>query len=160
MAVPQGLLDLIERVRRAEGGPMKPLSVRQLSERSGGKIDRTTLGQIVNNTHSGNFDVDTIHGLVTALAPTPADEVWRLLGQPGAPKPFVEEMPAHVDLLNRRQRDAVLDVINAMVAPEGRAYVTPGADVVTPIRSVRPKAHPVRQKPERAAARRTDEKPK
>lgn len=114
------------------------------------KISHATVSNIVSGRHGGEVGEATIAAL-SAGTGIPEREIRRAAGVPEVNLPFV--LPPEASRLTHRQREAVREVVDAMLKPEGRAG---RMGSVTGI-PVRPDSDAVRQKPDRAAARR-DEK--
>ena len=101
-------------VRRAEeiGGREGPLSVRQLEDRSLGKVSRGVFQQIMAGTYDAKVGQRVLDGLAAALD-VPLSVVERSAGAPPSFGPFV--LSEDAARLTPAQRKAVKHVVQVMV---------------------------------------------
>ncbi|MFD8197559.1 hypothetical protein [Streptomyces wuyuanensis] len=101
------------------GTPGRPLSYRGAAARGRGFISHGTIGRIARGEHAGVLEEDTVIGLSLALG-VPRALVEEAAGiQRERPlEPFV--LPSRANRLTRRERAAVLGVVDAILAAADR----------------------------------------
>lgn len=114
MNVYGSLPELVAEERRQQG-----LSLRQVAELSGGLVTSSTVHAIERGDRQTVED-DTIDGLAKALG-LPIDQVRRAAGlrRPDTDEPFA--VPRRAQRLNRKERQVVLDMIDALLDAKKRA---------------------------------------
>lgn len=91
------------------------LTGRGIAKASGGLMTHGTAAKLVNATHSSRLDERTVMGLARAIE-VPEAQIRRALGMPAKRPPF--QLPARADMLNDRQRRALLNLVDVMLTPE------------------------------------------
>jgi transcriptional regulator with XRE-family HTH domain len=94
------------------------LSLRQVADRSGGLITSSTVHAIERGDRE-SFEEDTLDGLAKAFD-LPIDKVRRAAGvrRPDTDEPFL--LPKRAQRLNRRERQVVLDMVDALLEAKKR----------------------------------------
>ncbi|WKK24260.1 hypothetical protein QZH56_00875 [Streptomyces olivoreticuli] len=97
------------------GTPGRPLSHRAAASRSQGHISHATIGRIARGEHTGTLEEETLDGLALALSlsRTDIEEAAGIYRERPA-EPFV--LPPRASRLTRREREAVLSVVEALLA--------------------------------------------
>lgn len=107
------LSELVAAERQRQG-----LSLRQVADRSGGLITSSTVHAVERGDRQ-TFEDDTLDGLAKALD-LPIDRVRKAAGvrRPDTDELFV--LPRRAQRLNRRERQVVLDVVDALLEAKRR----------------------------------------
>lgn len=94
------------------------LSLREVAERSGGLVCRSTVHAVERGTHQ-TYDERTLQGLAHGLS-LPEHVVEKAAGVPvsDADKPFV--LPARANRLTRKEREHVLELVDLLLARRTR----------------------------------------
>jgi hypothetical protein len=111
----QGVNELSDLIltRMAElGTPGKPLTLREVSRRTRGRVSYEVVRKISRGEHSGRLQDTTIEGLAAALE-VPAQTIYSIAR---VPRPLTRwQWPARYDRLDAAQRQIVEDVAAAML---------------------------------------------
>jgi hypothetical protein len=107
------LPDLIKDRLAELGSHGKPLSVRAAARASGGKISHAQLSAIANG-YVGSVTDRVLEGIPLAID-VPRSEIYAAHGVRRPHDSF--RLPPEADRLTRRQREAVLSVVRAMLDP-------------------------------------------
>lgn len=107
------LPDLIKDRLAEMGEHGRSLSYRDAARRSGGKISHGRL-QAIANGELGKISDRVVEGIAAAID-VPQQQIYESLSIRRPFEPFV--LPKEADRLSRRQRDAVLSVVRAMLDP-------------------------------------------
>lgn len=113
MAPVKRLPDLVKDRLGELGDHGQPLSLRTAAQRSGGRVSHSQLANIANGAY-GKITDRVLEGIAAALD-LPASVVFEAYGVRRPIEPF--RLPPEADRLTRRQRDAVLSVVRAMLDP-------------------------------------------
>lgn len=116
------LLLLAERRQDVAGGRALARRAHEL----GHEVSHTTLNKILAGRSDGRQSVATLDA-IAALADVSRSRVHTAAGRPAPGRPFADELPPEADLLSRRQRDAVLAVVRALVDGADGAAAAPPA---------------------------------
>ncbi|WP_162889914.1 hypothetical protein [Streptomyces olivoreticuli] len=97
------------------GTPRRPLSYRAAAARGQGHVSHGTIGRIARGEHTGTLEEETLDGLSLALD-LPRTNLEKAAGvyRERPAEPFV--MPPRASRLTRREREAVLNIIDALLA--------------------------------------------
>lgn len=116
---PTSLAELVTAQMHKLGGPSGPLSLRNVVDRSRGRLGVENLRRIARGEHQGNFSDKVAEGLSIALE-IPLAEVYRVAGLPQPKSRW--DWPSKYDRLSLAQRAIVEDVAGGflMAYEEGR----------------------------------------
>ena len=119
------LLALAEKRQQVKGG-------RALARRAvelGHEVSHTTLNKILAGRAENRQSATTLEA-IAALAEVSRARVHTAAGRPVPGRPFREELPPEADLLTRKQRDAVLGVVRALLEPADASVESPPLSAV------------------------------
>lgn len=111
---PSTYQDLIDRARQRHPGA----STRELARKAreaGFAIVGTTISQMQRGIYSSQPQPSTLEALAW-LAGVPYKKVHRIAGLGEVRPPFAEQLPANVDLLSAREREALVGLMRVMLA--------------------------------------------
>lgn len=111
------LPELLQQAAANLGRGDRPLSIQQAAKRANGLTNYETIRQTINGEHSGLYDDKTLDGIAKAYS-LDVTEVRRAAFLYSGRRLGPFELPDRAHRLTRRQRQAVLGVVDAMLAPE------------------------------------------
>jgi transcriptional regulator with XRE-family HTH domain len=114
-AADESLVDLLAIAERRQGVSGGRALARRAAE-LGHDVSHTTVNQILAGRMEGRPTVATLEA-IAALADVSRTRVHQAAGRPVPGRPFADELPDDVDLMTRRQRDAVLAVVRTFLDP-------------------------------------------
>lgn len=109
----ESLVDLLHRAearQQVRGGRALARRAIELDH----QVSHTTLNKILAGRADNRQSTATLDA-IAALAGVSRARVHTAAGRPTPGLPFKDELPPEADLLNRRQRDAVLGVVRALL---------------------------------------------